>query len=143
MSEEEIAEAIKGLPPEIAEIFHAAFKLGAVFGFKFREQNGSMLLLTIGLEKNHPTLDPCRPIAKEDAKKQEPQPPKREEGWFKPGCSRKFHYFVEGRSLCLKWGIPGELDQDNGNKDALNEDCITCFRGLLKRRAKLGVEKIE
>ncbi|GEM_PF-1484766 len=72
-----------------------------------------------------------------------PQPPKRKEGWFKPGCSRKFHYFVEGRSLCRRYGIPRELDPDTGNKEATKEDCITCFRELVKRRARLGVEKIE
>jgi hypothetical protein len=79
----------------------------------------------------------------EKKKPQEPQPPKRKEGWFKPGCCRRFHYFVEGRSLCRNYGIPGEMDQDTGNKEAGVDDCITCFRELVKRRAKLGVEKIE
>jgi len=76
---------------------------------------------------------------------EEKEVPKRKEGWWRPGSSRKFHYFVDGRSLCSGWGFPdyNNLDADTGNKEPGGEDCAACFRKLAKRRQELKVEKIE
>jgi len=64
---------------------------------------------------------------------------KLEEGWWKPSQSRKYHYFVEGRSLCGSWGFPNydELAEDITTITApQSDDCVVCFRKLLKRRVK-------
>jgi len=70
--------------------------------------------------------------------------PKRKEGWWKPELSRKFHYFVDDRSLCRGWLLPNylEMQEDTGNKEPGKEDCAGCFRKLVKRRQDLGVDKI-
>jgi hypothetical protein len=50
-------------------------------------------------------------------------------GWGWPGASRKSHYFVEGRSLCMKWMFFGSLtsNQEMGQKPG-PDDCVTCWR---------------
>lgn len=51
------------------------------------------------------------------------------EGWGAPGCSRKFHYFRGGLSLCRKIGFyNGELDPDDGTKR--EDDCAACRKAL-------------
>jgi hypothetical protein len=105
------------------------------------------LILVDGAELECPRTECAKLIGHVSVQPLFPQPKneteKRKEGWFMPSYSRKFHYFVEGRSLCRGWMLPGELDPDTGNKDPGKEDCITCFRQLQKRRKNLGVEKIE
>ena len=57
------------------------------------------------------------------------------EGWGKPTQSRKFHYFIEGRSLCRNWGWwaqHGPLDNDTGKTNT--DDCAACARKMEKRR---------
>lgn len=81
-----------------------------------------------------------------NTKKEEPKAaPKRTEGWLRPSASRKFHYYVDGRSLCRSWGFPDEtqLEADTGNKEKGKEDCTVCFHKLVDRRTKLGVDKID
>lgn len=65
------------------------------------------------------------------------------EGWDWAG--KGYHYFVEGRSLCRNWGFPNyeNMAPDTGNTKMQSNDCKACFRALVKRRAKLGVAKIE
>lgn len=49
-------------------------------------------------------------------------------GWGFPVNARKAHYFVDGRSLCLKWLFFGHLDENQ--KTGANpgpDDCVTCF----------------
>lgn len=93
----------------------------------------------------HDALESMDEDDKDTKKPKTPEPPKRKEGWQRPPPSRKFHYYVEGRSLCGGWGFPdySNLDADTGNKEAYEEDCVSCFRKLVKRRKALGVEKIE
>ena len=59
------------------------------------------------------------------------------EGWWMPGQSRKFHYFVEGRALCGGWIFPdyNSLTPDTGNTVKLTDDCAGCFKKLVKLRA--------
>jgi len=46
-------------------------------------------------------------------------------GWWKPAQSTKWHYFVNGRSLCRRWGklTNGNLD-DSGDESL--ENCLEC-----------------
>ena len=54
------------------------------------------------------------------------------EGWGFPGGSRKAHYFVDGVSLCGKWGFYfGLLEQGN---DTSPDNCPTCIKKLAKRK---------
>jgi len=53
------------------------------------------------------------------------------EGWGWPANSRKAHYFVDGLSLCGRWGYFGEVEQ--GNDDS-PDNCAVCKRLLKKRR---------
>jgi len=54
------------------------------------------------------------------------------EGWAMPGNTKKYHYFVDKRSLCGSWMFLGELQADDG-KEGPN-DCKTCRRKLEKRK---------
>lgn len=54
------------------------------------------------------------------------------EGWGFPGTSRKAHYFVDGMSLCRKWGFyQGPLEQGN---DESPDNCSACVKALIKKR---------
>jgi len=60
---------------------------------------------------------------------------KNKEGWTWLANSKKWHYFVEGRSLCGKFlllQIP-ELEQGN---DGSPDNCMACRKKLEKRREK-------
>ena len=50
---------------------------------------------------------------------------KLKEGWFRPWESKKWHYFRAGRSLCGKWGFPGELSNGMDNSP---DNCADCRR---------------
>jgi len=60
---------------------------------------------------------------------------KKQEGWgYAPHISRKWHYFVNGMSLCGKIGFyRGRLEQ--GNDDS-NDNCTACKKALQRRKAK-------
>jgi hypothetical protein len=66
---------------------------------------------------------------------------KTKEGWgFSPHLSKKWHYFVNGTSLCHKIGFfHGELEQGNDDSD---ENCTACKKILQKRKAKELVQKL-
>lgn len=51
-------------------------------------------------------------------------------GWACPSNSRKFHYFVDARSLCLKWMFFGQLQSDDGTPNS--NDCKDCRNRLTK-----------
>jgi hypothetical protein len=56
------------------------------------------------------------------------------EGWAMPGNARKWHYYVDGRSLCGKWVIlGGSLQADTGRTSSA--DCAGCRAKVEKRRA--------
>jgi len=57
------------------------------------------------------------------------------EGWGYVNQSPKWHYFIDGRSLCGKWlglGL-GELEQ---GKDDSPDNCKECRRRLKKKEKK-------
>jgi len=56
------------------------------------------------------------------------------EGWGWLINSRKWHYFVGGRSLCGRWLAPWlkELEQGNDNSP---DNCAECKRRLKRRKA--------
>ena len=54
------------------------------------------------------------------------------EGWSWLLNSRRDHYFVNGRSLCDKWGIIGYGDCD----DTSDQPCATCLKKLKARKGK-------
>lgn len=54
------------------------------------------------------------------------------EGWGKPQISRKFHYFVNRRSLCGRYMFWGDLQADTG--EASPDDCKSCRKKLDKRK---------
>lgn len=60
-----------------------------------------------------------------------------EEGWAKPGKSRKFHYFRGVRCLCGGWLFFGSLDKDNPKADNPQNDCAKCSRKRKKEREVL------
>lgn len=66
-----------------------------------------------------------------------------QEGWDSAG--KLFHYFVDGHSLCGNYVFPNYTDMtpDTGNTEQHKGDCKQCFKKLLARRKKLGVNKIE
>lgn len=61
------------------------------------------------------------------------------EGWAWPGNASKAHYFVQGRSLCLKWGYLGSSYDENQKTSAEPgpDDCRACHR---KAKARVGVQ---
>lgn len=52
------------------------------------------------------------------------------EGWGWPAFSKKAHYFLDGRSLCMKWLFGGPLESGNDNSD---DNCAACKRAVAKR----------
>jgi len=62
------------------------------------------------------------------------------EGWgFSPHLSRKWHYFVNGTSLCRKIGFfHGELEQ---GKDDSSDNCTACKKALQKLRIRRQAEQ--
>ena len=64
------------------------------------------------------------------------------EGWGWLSNSKKWHYFIGGRSLCGKWlglGL-GELEQGN---DKSPDNCAACSRAVVKRKAKQKVDELK
>lgn len=60
---------------------------------------------------------------------------KQREGWGWVHQSPKWHYFVNGRSLCSRWlglGL-GELEQ---GKDDSPDNCTACKKALQRRKAR-------
>ena len=62
------------------------------------------------------------------------------EGWGGPLLASKFHYFVNGRSLCRRWAFTGELQAGEVGEARRTEDCVACYRKLEKRRAAKAKE---
>lgn len=62
-----------------------------------------------------------------DPVEQPPQP--RKKGWGWPAASKKAHYFVDGRSLCLKWLFGGHLEDNSHESD---DNCVECKRRYAK-----------
>jgi len=52
-------------------------------------------------------------------------------GWSFPNNCMKAHYFVNGQSLCGRWGYWGTILEDDKHKSPSN--CKTC----MKKRSKL------
>ena len=55
------------------------------------------------------------------------------EGWGWPLNARKAHYFLEGRSLCMRWMFFGTLVPDPADKTS-PDDCKTCTKRLKQRQ---------
>lgn len=54
------------------------------------------------------------------------------EGWGWLINSTKWHYFVDGRSLCRRWQILFPIKLERGNKDS-PDNCKACRKILNKR----------
>jgi len=54
------------------------------------------------------------------------------EGWQKPWNARKWHYFVDGESLCGRWLLLGWKEWLTGNDDS-PDNCKKCRERLKKR----------
>ncbi len=64
----------------------------------------------------------------------------RERGWTWLHNSRKWHYFVGGRSVCGKFGLLGQpelLAGDDGSPD----NCAACKRAVAKLRTHEDKER--
>lgn len=59
------------------------------------------------------------------------------EGWTWLKNSRKWHYFVDKRSLCGKWQVVADDDLEQGNDDS-PDNCAACKRKLAARTAEAG-----
>ena len=55
------------------------------------------------------------------------------EGWGWLSNSPKWHYFVDGKSLCSKWALWGNPELSQGNDDS-PDNCKACQKKLEKRR---------
>jgi hypothetical protein len=55
------------------------------------------------------------------------------EGWTWLINSKKWHYFVNGRSLCGKFGLIGRPELEQGNDDS-PDNCTACRKKLKKRK---------
>lgn len=58
-----------------------------------------------------------------------------EEGWDKPGLSRKWHYFRGLRSLCGHWMLGNTGDRELGNDDHA-DNCTACRKALKREQEK-------
>ena len=57
------------------------------------------------------------------------------QGWTWLGISRKWHYFVDGESLCGKYMLLGSPELKNDNDDS-PDNCKVCRKALEKLRKK-------
>lgn len=63
------------------------------------------------------------------------------EGWGWIKNSPKWHYFIDGRSLCGRWAyFDRELEQEN---DESPDNCTACKKALAKRKAKQALDKLK
>jgi hypothetical protein len=63
------------------------------------------------------------------------------EGWILLDNSKKFHYMMDGRSLCFKWMYLGHnFDSDDGSYN--ERDCRVCVKELNKSRISRGLEPL-
>jgi len=60
---------------------------------------------------------------------------KNKEGWTWLTNSTKWHYFVEGRSLCGKFMLLSIPELEQGNDGSL-DNCMACRKKLEKRKGK-------
>lgn len=65
---------------------------------------------------------------------------KQKEGWLLLANSRKWHYFISGRSLCREWMVIRRVDYELGNDDS-PDNCKICQKKLAKLKAKEKGEK--
>jgi hypothetical protein len=65
-----------------------------------------------------------------------PAPPAPKEGWVALENAAKYHYVVEGRSLCGRWLYLGTLYDDQCTGGSTPKDCKACTTKLNKRKAK-------
>lgn len=54
-------------------------------------------------------------------------------GWAMPGRSTKYHYFVDGISLCGKWMYVGQTEQDSAS-GRRSDDCHGCWAKRQRRK---------
>lgn len=59
--------------------------------------------------------------------------PEKKEGWWWPSNSKKAHYMLDGRSLCLKWMCMGAPTLEQGNDESI-DNCAECKKRLKKRK---------
>jgi len=57
------------------------------------------------------------------------------EGWTWLSNSRKWHYFVDGRSLCGRFMLFSTSGLEQGN-DTSTDNCMACMKALEKRNAR-------
>ena len=53
--------------------------------------------------------------------------------------TKKWHYFVDGKSLCGKYMTLGQIELEQGNDDS-PDNCAECRRRLLKRKENAKTE---
>ena len=58
------------------------------------------------------------------------------EGWVACQGSKKWHYMINGRSLCRKFGFLGNEDNLEQGKDNSPDTCTPCKNALFKAREK-------
>jgi len=58
-----------------------------------------------------------------------------DEGWAGSYGSRKWHYFVKGRSLCRRFGLISKVKLELGNDDS-PDNCAACMKKLKARKLK-------
>ena len=61
---------------------------------------------------------------------------KNKEGWTWLSNSTKWHYFVDGKSLCGKFMLFSTSGLEQGN-DNSQDNCMPCRRKLEERKSKL------
>lgn len=60
---------------------------------------------------------------------------KNKEGWTWLQNAKKWHYFVDGESLCGRYMLLAIPDLQQGNDDS-PDNCVTCRRKLKERKQR-------
>lgn len=103
-------------------------RLGKVMGWKFQTSPVLTVLrkvltgeaVAIGLDKLEEVIKSLEGSMSDKPKR---------EGWAWLDNTTKRHYFVDGRSLCCKWGYFGELTPGT---DYYPQNCTVCRKKLYK-----------
>jgi hypothetical protein len=61
------------------------------------------------------------------------------EGWWKGFNTTKFHYMIDGYSLCKRWMTFGSDYDPDTEGPMRKDDCKSCYNKLQKRKSDAQV----
>jgi len=64
------------------------------------------------------------------------------EGWTWLYNAKKWHYFVDNRSLCGRWGLFSSVSLKQGNDNG-SDNCAACKKKLIVRKKNMPKDLVD